>query len=493
MRSLLIFACIIPAVANFTHSADLPTDLEISNAVEKELLYNATTPSYLIDVKTINGIVTLSGTVNNILARDRAMQIARTVKGVRAVVDNIKVDAPDRVDYVLKDDIVDALYRDPAADSYEIDVKVNDGAVTLSGNVESWQEKQLAAFVAKGVRGVKKINNNIDVTYATNRSDSEIKEEISESLAMDIRIDGALIDVRVNNGKVELDGIVGSANEKILATNDAWTSGVTSVNNENLEVKTWARDDKLRKDKYVSKEDDDIKDAVLDAFMYDPRVYSFNPDVSVRNGVVTLTGVVDNLKAKRAAEQDAKSVVGVVNVNNYLKVRPEYIPEDEELADDVENALKKDPIIDKWDVDVTADNGVVYLYGAVNHYFEKQQAGEIASKTKGALAVENNLDVKGSGDPYFYDYYGWNTYYPPREIDLSADFKTDREIKMDTEDQLWWSPYVNEDEVDVEVKNGKVILSGRVDTQREKVFAKVNAYEAGATDVENNLKVRYRP
>jgi hypothetical protein len=55
--------------------------------------------------------------------------------------------------------------------------------------------------------------------------------------------------------------------------------------------------------------------------LYDPRVISFNPEVNVTNGKVVLTGVVSNLKAKRAAEIDARNVVGVWKVENLLKVK----------------------------------------------------------------------------------------------------------------------------------------------------------------------------
>ena len=137
-------------------TAQEPADKQISNAVDNELTFNSSTPSYLIDVETNEGIVKLSGTVNNLLAEDRAVKIARTVKGVRGVVNNINVNVPYRSDAALENDVIDAFLDDPAADSYKLTVTANDGDVTIDGNVESWQEKQLAAFVAKGVRGSKK-------------------------------------------------------------------------------------------------------------------------------------------------------------------------------------------------------------------------------------------------------------------------------------------------------------------------------------------------
>ena len=194
-----------------------------------------------------------------------------------------------------------------------------------------------------------------------------------------------------------------------------------------------------------------------------------------------------------SARANAKNVVGVFWVKNYLKVRPAVIPKDSYLEAEIEKAFRKDPLIERWDVDVVADNGVVYLNGTVDSYFEKEQAEDIASKTNGVIAVENNLKVFDDNDYYFNNYYGWNTYFPPYMVNVTPSYKTDREIKDDIESQLWWSPYVNENEVKVTVVNGKATLEGTVYTEREKRYAEINALEGGATSVENDLVVRYAP
>ena len=103
--------------------------------------------------------------------------------------------------------------------------------------------------------------------------------------------------------------------------------------------------------------DDEIAQAVRDAFVYDPRVLSFDPRVHVSNGVVTLSGVVDNLAAKQAAEQDARNVVGVAGVRNHLKVRPDEIPPNDVLEARVGRALIDDEHVERWEVDVEAYSG----------------------------------------------------------------------------------------------------------------------------------------
>jgi osmotically-inducible protein OsmY len=71
--------------------------------------------------------------------------------------------------------------------------------------------------------------------------------------------------------------------------------------------------------------------------------------------------------------------------------------------------------------------------------------------------------------------------------------KNDREIKKDIEDELWWSPFVDEDEVAVTVADGIATLVGVVDTLRERRVATANAYEGGSRQVSNLLKVRDGP
>lgn len=494
MYKKTILGILLTGVLTLTGSTALiagspPDDKSISQAVETELLFNGTTPAYMIDVVTTEGIVTLSGQVNDILARDRAIQIAKTVKGVRGVVDQIEVNVPYRSDATLEKEVKEALLRDPATDSYEGNVTANNGIITLTGNVDSWQEKKLFEFVTKGVKGVAGVENDLKVVYHEERSDYEIRTDIEQTLKNDIRVDDALIDVTVKNGNVELSGSVSSANEKSTASALAWTSGVKSVSSDDLTIKEWARNDNFRENKYVTKTDAAVKKAVEDAFLYDPRVYSFNPEVSVENGVVTLSGVVDNLKAKRAATRDAKNVVGVYRVKNFMKVRPVFIPEDSELEADIANALLEDPVVEKWEVDVTAKNGVIYLNGSVDSYFEKIQAEDIASRTRGVIAVENNLSINDPNDVYFYDYYGWNSYYPPFHVEVDNIYKTDEQIESDIESQIWWSPYVNQEDVDVSVSNGIATLEGVVDTPRERIYDEINALEGGASDVNNNLIV----
>ena len=445
-------------------------DSKITAAVENDLLVSDKVNSQLVDVETVDGIVTLSGSVDNILAKDTAERIAQNVKGVRSVVNNVDVKPVIRSDDQIENDVEDALLTDPATESWEIEADVKNGVVTLTGKVESWAEKQIAATVSKNVKGVKQIDNQIDIQYKTKRSDLEIKQEIQRRLEFNTLIDEGLIDISVEDGAVKLTGAVGSAAEKRRAYNDSWVAGVKSVDDSELQVKWWAKDEMQRKSRYPDVADEEIRKAIEDALLYDPRVLSFKPKVEVDNGIVTLTGSVDGLRAKNAAEQDAKNTVGVFRVKNKLKVRPDMILEDEEISDEVSGALRLDPIVEKYDIKVTTVNGKVYLNGRVDSFYEKARAEDVASRQPGVIEVQNNLIVD----------YVWEP-------------KPDWAIKEDVESEFAWSLMVDGGDIDVSVENGHVTLTGEVDAWSESQSAVKNAFEAGARSVDNELIIQYAP
>ena len=445
-------------------------DEDITSHVEMEFLEDSAVPSDAIDVVTTKGVVTLTGFVNNILAKDRAQQIAEETVGVRAVVNRITVlPSAGRSDEQIRQDVKDALLNDPAADSYEVDVKVDDGVVTLTGTVDSWQEKQLCGTIAEGVKGVVDVKNDILFDYVKERrNDVEIAQDIKERLAYDVRVDDALIKVSVNEGNVTLTGTVGSLQEKNQAVTDAWVRGVRSVNAEGLEIEWWARDRMRRKNMYVSQTDSEIRKAVKDAFFYDPRIVSFDIQADVKDGTVILSGVVDNLEARKAAEKDARNTMGVTRVINAIKVRPAAIPTNQELETKVSGALFKDPYMERFDLDVDAVGGTVYLFGRVDTSWEKNRATIIAQSVKGVVNVVNNID--------FEHQWVW---------------RPDWEIRDNVKDLLSWNPFVDGSDINVTVDNGIVTLTGTVATYSERQSAEINAYEAGAKDVDNDLAVTY--
>jgi len=468
-------------------------DSAISDAVEDELGRDNRIALHEIDVEVDSGIAKLTGTVGNILVKERAARIARTVKGVRAVVNEIIVEpSAVRHDRDLRSDIRDALDSNEAAKSYGIEVSVEDGVVRLSGTVESWQEKHLAASVAKGVRGVKAVRNLIVVNYPVDRTDEEIASDIRAGLRWDSFVDHARINVEVKNGAVQLTGTVGSAAEKQEALKDCWVAGVDSVDGSGLQVEEWARDPKLKEGKYIVQSENEIREAVRDALDYDPRVSSDAVTVEVSDRTVTLRGTLPCLGSKRAASRDARTTVGVYRVVNRIQVKTGKKISDQRIKEMIRRAFTRHPYVEDYEITVNVAAGRVKLYGAVDSYFEKAKAGEIASNISGVAAVFNNLEVLLDAHPFIYDPHIGDPYVYARDwyrFHPGYSQKSDAEIKEDITDELWWSPFIDSDEVHVTVDSGHATLTGTVDSWSEYHAATENAYEGGALLVNNRMEV----
>ncbi len=493
--SVFFLIGLIPAMS---HCAQM-SDADITLVVQERLASDAATGGHKIEVITDDGVVALSGMVDNILAKERAARLAETIRGVRSVVNNISVWTPERSDAQIRADVMMALATNPATGPWGIEMDVADGVIALRGGVNSWYEKQLAQKVAGSVSGVKDVVNEITVDYEQDRPDSEIAAEIRERLRWDVLVDDELIDISVVDGMVALSGIVGSAAEKRYAVSDAWVANVGDVKADDLKVESWARDERFRKTKYLPKEDEDIEGALADALFYDPRVAATDIMVMIDSGDVSLSGKVDNLKAKRAASQVAHNTVGVWTVENVIDVVPGEDRPDSAIAADVRKALKRDPYVGAYNTVVTVSDGTVRISGSVDSYFDKAQADDIAAQVGGVAAVDNRLAVDAPAGALVYDRhidhdwwypYNYDWYEVPGDVGIAY---ADSAIEQMVEDELWWSPFVDAEEINVDVENGVVTLTGTVGTWTERIEATARAYKGGAAAVENALIVDLGP
>ena len=448
---------------------ELIPDGEITLAVESELVSCDEVPSHRIDVETKDGVVGLSGWVNHLLAKRHAKRHVESLKGIRAVVNRLRVRPSGLSDRRIRRNVVDALRNDPATEEYEINLSVNDGQVVLAGSVDSWAERFLAEEVVAGATGVTGIENRIEGASKVRRPDEEIKADIVGRLGASAWIDDGLIEIHVANGDVRLSGYVGSAAEKRRARIKAWVAGVESVSVDDLKVDWSLRDEMRRKSRFVNATDEQIEKAIEDAFRHDPRVFHFNVRVDFSSGVATLTGIVDNLEAKIAAAEDARNTRGVRVVKNHLRVRRDDLPGDEEVRSIAQEVLERDVYVERHEITTRVDNGHLYLYGNVDTGFEKRRAELVVSGVKGVVAVINFLKVDSDDDLASLD---------------------DLQIQAEIDERLRRSPYVNPNQVRVSVVDGVATLTGAVDNWRERGTAEGKAREGGARRVINKLKVR---
>jgi osmotically-inducible protein OsmY len=475
------------------------TDHGITAAVDRALVFEKGVFPSRVDVNTSEGIVTLSGAVSNLLAKERAVKIAESIRGVRAAIDRIAVTPVVRPDADIRKDILAALRLDPATESYRVSLSVENSLATLTGTVGSYTEKQLAARTAAGVKGVKEVRNDLTINYLTKRTDSQIASDIKARLQWDVWINGEQISSAVKDGKVTLTGAVASAISKSRAFEDAWVNGVTSVDESRVKVEPSVRDGDQRQLKYAMRSDSEIKQAVQTALGLDPRVAASSPGVNVESGIVILGGTVGNLKAKASAEQDVRNTAGVLGIENLLKVRPNSQSTDTEMKEQMKAVLLWDPLLDSSTINVAVVDHVAYLSGSVASNYQKGEAQDVASRTKGVISVLNHLKVEPEFAVSYYawpDYfgYGWPYYdrspYYISEVFGPQAFLSDQLIKRNIEDGLFWSPFVHSKDIKVAVDGGVATLTGTVGTWIGWGEADKDAHKGGAGAVLNRVTVK---
>lgn len=445
-----------------------PTDDAITNAIKNE---SALVPDVLDDlqISTVDGVVTLSGTVRNLLAEQKVLRTARSTRGVRSVVDEVAVVPEKRSDAAIKKDVRRALNGDLATQAYGLDVDVNEGVVRLTGTVKSWAERWLASDIVCGTKGVAGIEDYITVTNES-RSDEQIKADVVSRLRADAWVDNKMIEVEVNDGSVTLSGAVGSAEERMRAGDDVLLMGARDVNTDQLRVEWTVRGALQENQDQFDVPDSTIQRAVMDAVSLDPRVQSSKIETSVDNGVVTLTGRVRDLRTRSSLVEDATNTTGVLGVVDSLAMGSALVAaSDESVEARVKQALKRDPYVGSHDLGVTVEKGAVNLTGTVGSQYEKLEAERIAEKLNDVAAVTNNI-----------------------QVDTDAPSRTDQQIRSALEQELRWSAWLADADVDVSVEEGVVTIKGSVHGWFERNLLQEAAKEAGARGVLTELDVYVR-
>ncbi len=495
-RSMALLA-VLAALAGGLAAAEELDDDDIRHAVRREFMLHDGIPQERIEISVEDGTLTLGGRVRVLLARRQAVQVASHVKGVEAIEDTIAVEPRERSDARIERDVEAALIESATADNYQISVAVDEATVQLEGVVESWQERAVAARLAMGVAGVAEVDNQLQVAKPEERGDNEIATDIRAAFRWNVYLQDNEIEVTVDDGAARLSGSVGSAYEKDLAVSEAWVVGVESLDPSDLTVRWFADEPNLR-ELEIERAAADTARAIERALSRSAVVDTQTISVSVEEGIATLDGEVETVYEKQAAERRATTVSGVWRITNHLRVVPAFEQTGTVLAEEVRDAIRRDPWVELDQVDVTVDGGTVRLGGKVDSAFERRKARMAASRIPGVVEIRNAIEVaiggKGETSPT-YDYgsfYG----YDYRDFDrhpLGAQRKTDAELRDDVEDELFWSPIVEHRDVSVSVDNGTVTLEGTVESWPAYWAARRNAREAGADAVITKLALEKGP
>lgn len=216
-----------------------------------------------------------------------------------------------RSDAEVRQDVIEALTCDVRIDASRVSVDVVDHVVILRGVVSSYFEKRTAEDIARRIKGVRDVANELRVVPLQPRPDEEIAAEVQRALERDVWVDERRVSVRVQNGIVYLSGQADSYAAKSHAEADAWgVAGVTDVVDE---IQIAPR---------ISRTDTEIAHEVRADLERNLRLDPEQVSVEVREGVVFLRGRVNTLEQKWLAEEIAWWTAGVRDVVNELTVEP---------------------------------------------------------------------------------------------------------------------------------------------------------------------------
>lgn len=209
------------------------TDQQIQHDVQEELKWQPFLNAAQIGVGVKDGIVTLSGTVDSYSKKLAAERAAKTVKGVRAIAEDIEVRV---VPGIVKSDTdiasaaLQAVKWHSMVQDEKLKLKVDNGWVTLEGEAEWGFQKEAAASAIENLAGVKGVINNISVKPRVEIKD--VKRQVSLAFHRSATIDADKIDVQTTGDTVVLTGNVRSLAEKRDAEKAAWLApGVRGVDN----------------------------------------------------------------------------------------------------------------------------------------------------------------------------------------------------------------------------------------------------------------------
>ncbi len=412
------------------------TDQNITQVVKQKLAWDSGLSDDNVNVSVNDGKVTLDGKVASLTEKQRAATIVRSRKGVSEVENNLVVESRQKPNDELKTSIAQAIEDDNALDSSKIDAAIEDGTVTLTGKVDKQSKKDLAEEVVGDVAGVREVENDIEVASSSeSRSDQELQEAIRGRIDSDAWLDPADIEIKVKDGAAILSGTVASAEQKERARKRAHIDGISEVEIAQLNVDSnggtspetaerrrdsqdgqtsqqTAQNRKDSKDQNQQAEansrqwdgssrklmsDSEVKDAVQAYFEDNARLSDADIDVEVQDGVVTLSGEVEDRLARKTAEREASNVYTVTEVKNNIDVTSDEGAADaQSLKERAQQALARNSTLEENEIDLQVENSEVTLEGTVDSTYARNKAETVVSGLRGVQDVKNNLQVQQS-------------------------------------------------------------------------------------------------
>ena len=241
-NKLLLLALSLVLGTGWTWAAPPTTDSQAAGNIQSRLDHAKVNQHGDVQVTYANGVATLTGTVDNLGSKLDAEKAAQKAPGVTQVVDNIKVRAEGASDRQIGEQARHEILMYYAYGIFDnVDLAVDNGVLTVSGQVTQPFKKTDIGRILERVKGVAALQNDLEV-LPNSMFDDRLRLQVARAIYRDPYFihyaDQAIppIHIIVKNGNVTLYGVVASTMDRTKADMDARNVGLSFSVVNNLQI-----------------------------------------------------------------------------------------------------------------------------------------------------------------------------------------------------------------------------------------------------------------